>query len=58
MSSLSALALLSFDQVVLLAAVSALINLVSLTVLGSHGAVLYDGIARLTGGFTVGFTNN
>ncbi len=52
------LALLSFDQVVLLAAVSALINLVSLTVLGSLGAVLYNGIARLTGGFTVGFTNN
>ena len=52
------LALLSFNQVALLASVGALINLVSLTVLGSLGAVLYNAIARLTGGLTVGFTNN
>ena len=52
------LALLSFNQVALLAFVGALINLVSLTVLGSLGAVLYNAIARLTGGLTVGFTNN
>jgi hypothetical protein len=51
------LALLSFGQVTLLAFVGALINLVSLTVLGSLGAVLYNVIARLTGGLTVGFTN-
>ena len=51
------LALLSFNQVALLAFVGALINLVSLTVLGSLGAVLYNAIARLTGGLTVGFTN-
>ena len=51
------LALLSFGQVTLLAFVGALINLVSLTVLGSLGAVLYNAIARLTGGLTVGFTN-
>jgi len=51
------LALLSFSQVTLLAFVGALINLVSLTVLGSLGALLYNGIARLTGGLTVGFTN-
>ena len=51
------LALLSFTQVTLLAFVGALINLVSLTVLGSLGALLYNGIARLTGGLTVGFIN-
>jgi hypothetical protein len=51
------LALLSFGQVTLLAFVGALINLVSLTVLGSLGALLYNGIARLTGGLTVGFMN-
>jgi hypothetical protein len=51
------LALLSFEQVLLLAFVGSLINLVSLTVLGSLGAVLYNAIAKLTGGLTVGFTN-
>jgi len=51
------LALLEFGQVVLLAFVGALINIVSLTVLGSLGAVLYNAIARATGGLTVGFTN-
>ena len=51
------LALLSFGQVALLALVGALINVISLTVLGSLGAVLYNAIARLTGGLTVGFTN-
>ena len=51
------LALLSFGQVTLLAFVGALINVVSLTVLGSLGAVLYNAIARLTGGWTIGFTN-
>jgi hypothetical protein len=51
------LALLEFGQVVLLAFVGALINIVSLTVLGSLGAVLYNAIARVTGGLTVGFTN-
>jgi hypothetical protein len=54
----SLLALLEFSQVLLLAGVGALINLVSLTVLGSLSAVLYNVIARLTGGLTVGFTNN
>jgi hypothetical protein len=52
------LALLEFGQVLLLAFVGALINLVSLTVLGSLSALLYNAIARLTGGLTVGFTNN
>lgn len=51
------LALLEFGQVLLLAFVGALINIVSLTVLGSVGAVLYNAIARYTGGLTVGFTN-
>jgi hypothetical protein len=54
----SLLALLEFNQVLLLAFVGAMINLVSLTVLGSLSAVLYNAIARLTGGLTVGFTNN
>lgn len=52
------LALLEFGQVLLLAFVGGLINLVSLTVLGSLSALLYNAIARLTGGLTVGFTNN
>jgi hypothetical protein len=51
------LALLEFGQVLLLALVGALINIVSLTVLGSLSAVLYNAIGRLTGGLTVGFTN-
>lgn len=51
-------ALLEFDQVLLLGAVGALINLVAFTVLGSLSAVLYNVIARVTGGYTVGFTNN
>lgn len=51
------LALLEFGQVLLLALVGGLINMVSLTVLGSLSAVLYNAIARLTGGLTVGFTN-
>jgi hypothetical protein len=50
-------ALLSFNQVALLGLVGALINMVSLTVLGSLSAILYNVIARLTGGLTVGFTN-
>jgi hypothetical protein len=52
------LALLEFGQVLLLAFVGALINMVSLTVLGSLSALLYNAIARLTGGLMVGFTNN
>jgi hypothetical protein len=51
------LALFSFGQVVLLGFVGALINVVSLTVLGSLWAILYNVVARLTGGLTVGFTN-
>jgi hypothetical protein len=51
------LALLRLDQVLVLAGVGALINVLSLTVLGSVGAVLYNAIARFTGGLTVGFTN-
>jgi len=51
------LALLDFRQVALLGFVGALINWVSLTVLGSLGALLYNLIARTTGGLSVGFTN-
>ncbi len=51
------LALLQLEQVIVLAGVGALINVLSLTVLGSVGAVMYNAIARFTGGLTVGFTN-
>ncbi len=51
------LALLDFGQVALLGFVGATINWVSLTVLGSLGALLYNLIARMTGGLSVGFTN-
>ncbi|CAB4578570.1 MAG: DUF3566 domain-containing protein [Actinobacteria bacterium] len=51
------LALLQLEQVLVLAGVGALINVLSLTVLGSVGAVMYNAIARFTGGLTVGFTN-
>ena len=54
----SLLALFDFGQVLLLAFVGALINLVSLTVLGSLSAVLYNAIAKMTGGLNVGFTNS
>ena len=51
------LALLRLEQVIVLAGVGAVINVLSLTVLGSVGAVMYNSIARFTGGLTVGFTN-
>lgn len=51
------LALLQLEQVIVLAGVGALINVLSFTVLGSVGAVMYNAIARFTGGLTVGFTN-
>jgi len=51
------LALLRLEQVIVLAGVGAVINVLSLTVLGSVGAVMYNAIARFTGGLTVGFTN-
>ena len=51
------LALLQLEQVIVLAGVGAVINVLSLTVLGSVGAVMYNAIARFTGGLTVGFTN-
>ena len=52
------LALLRLEQVIVLAGVGAVINVLSLTVLGSVGAVMYNSIARFTGGLTVGFTNS
>lgn len=56
--SSSLLALFDFGQVLLLAFVGALINLVALTVLGSLSAVLYNAIAKMTGGLNIGFTNS
>jgi len=52
------LALLEFSQVFALSLVSAVINLVSITVLGSLGALIYNAIAKLTGGYLVGFQSN
>jgi hypothetical protein len=50
------LALLEFSQVLALSLVAAVINLVSFTVLGSLSALIYNAIARITGGYLVGFT--
>ena len=52
------LALLQFSQVFALSLISAVINLVSITVLGSLGSLVYNLIARLTGGLMVGFQSN
>ena len=52
------LALLEFGQVFALSLVSAVINLVSITVLGSLGALIYNAIARLTGGYLLGFRSS
>lgn len=52
------LALLQFSQVLALSLVAAVINLVSITVLGSLGALVYNQIARFTGGYLVGFDTN
>lgn len=52
------LALLEFSQVFALSLVSAVINLVSITVLGSLGALIYNAIAKLTGGYLLGFQSN
>ena len=50
------LSLLQFSQVLALSLVAAVINLVSFTVLGSLTALIYNAIARITGGYLVGFT--
>lgn len=50
------LALLDFSQVLALSLVGAVINLVAFTVLGSLSALIYNAIARITGGYLVGFT--
>ena len=52
------IALTEFSQVFGLSMVSFVINLVSITVLGSLGTVVYNLIARLTGGLLVGFHSN
>lgn len=50
------LSLLQFSQVLALSLVAAVINLVSFTVLGSLTALIYNAIARITGGYLIGFT--
>ncbi len=50
------LALLEFSQVLALSLVVAVINLVAFTVLGSLSALIYNAIAKITGGYLVGFT--
>ena len=52
------IALTEFSQVFGLSMVSFVINLVSITVLGSLGTVVYNLIAKLTGGPLVGFHSN
>lgn len=52
------IALTEFSQVFALSLVSLVINLVSITVLGSLGSLVYNLIARLTGGLLVGFQTN
>lgn len=52
------LALLQFSQVLALSLVAAVINLVSFTVLGSLSALIYNAIAKITGGYLVGFTTS
>jgi hypothetical protein len=52
------LALLQFSQVLALSLVAAVINLVAFTVLGSLAALIYNAIARITGGYLVGFTTS
>jgi hypothetical protein len=52
------IALSQFSQVFALSMVSFVINLVSITVLGSLGTLVYNVIARLTGGLLVGFQSN
>lgn len=50
------LALLQFSQVLALSLVASVINLVAFTVLGSLSALIYNAIAKITGGYLVGFT--
>lgn len=52
------IALTEFSQVFALSLVSLVINLVSITVLGSLGSLVYNLIAKLTGGLLVGFQSN
>lgn len=52
------IALTEFSQVFGLSMVSMVINLVSITVLGSLGSLVYNLIAKLTGGILVGFQSN
>lgn len=49
--------LMNFGQSVGFAAVVGVLNLVVLTVMGAISAVLYNVIAKMTGGIKVGFTN-
>ena len=48
---------LSFGQTVVFAALIGVLNMVVITVLGSIGAIIYNVIAKMTGGIKVGFTD-
>lgn len=48
---------LSFGQTVAWAAVIGVLNMIVITVLGSIGAIIYNVIAKMTGGIKVGFTD-
>ena len=56
-SSFDVNSLLNFGQSVGFAIALGVLNLVVLTVMGAIGAVLYNIIAKMTGGIKVGFTN-
>jgi hypothetical protein len=48
---------LSFGQTVAFAAVIGILNMVVITVLGGIGAIIYNVIAKMTGGIKVGFSD-
>lgn len=48
---------LSFGQTVLFAAVLGVLNMIVITVLGGIGAIIYNVIAKMTGGIKVGYTD-
>jgi uncharacterized membrane protein SpoIIM required for sporulation len=52
------MAIVSLPQVLLFSIVVAVLNVITLTVLGAVAAGLYNLTVKLTGGLLVGFTNN
>jgi hypothetical protein len=48
---------LSFGQTVVFAAVLGILNMIVITVLGGIGAIIYNVMAKMTGGIKVGYTD-